>query len=191
MTSFEAARVKPAELFGKPAVAPAIDFDAVSVESQELSNGDRHRRTPEIDGTTRRESPMGDVPSGQFRYKLSVAVVENSVMPQPDRSPRRNKLQSGSKSSAWPSTCSVSSKIASTSASFPDLTDQDLEKLGVSLGDRAKCWARSAISAALQLPLRHRRCPWRASLARQCRAPPAHEHVLRPGWLDGAVTCGA
>ena len=32
---------------------------------------------------------------------------------------------------------------------LPDLTDQDLEKLGVLLGDRRKMLRRSAISAAL------------------------------------------
>src|SRR5215471_17523068 len=51
---------------------------------------------------------------------------------------RCSRLRTGSKSSACPSTPSVSSKIALTSASFPNLTDQDLEKLGVLLGDRRK-----------------------------------------------------
>jgi hypothetical protein len=36
---------------------------------------------------------------------------------------------------------------------LPDLADQDLEKLGVLLGDRRKCCARSVVSA--RLPRRH------------------------------------
>ena len=59
MTILDAAGVKPAELFGKPAVAPATNFDVISVELQERSNGHRHRRAPEIDGTMRQESPYG------------------------------------------------------------------------------------------------------------------------------------
>ena len=46
---------------------------------------------------------------------------------------------------------------------LPDVTDQDLEKLGRCWVIAAKCCARPATSAAFQLPLRHPRCPWRAS----------------------------
>ena len=43
-------------------------------------------------------------------------------------------------------------------AVLPDLTDEHLKHLGVSLGHRLKCCALSAISAALRLPLwRHPR----------------------------------
>jgi SAM domain (Sterile alpha motif) len=37
---------------------------------------------------------------------------------------------------------------------LPELTDQDLKKLGVLMGDRRKCCGRSAISGTYRLPLR-------------------------------------
>ena len=46
---------------------------------------------------------------------------------------------------------------------LPDLTDQDLKDLGVLLGDRRNCCARSAISSTLRLPSRHAWWPRRAS----------------------------
>jgi len=55
-----------------------------------------------------------------------------------DTGQRWNKLRTGSKSSACPSTPSVPVEIRIDVSVLPDLTDQDLEKLGVLLGDRRK-----------------------------------------------------
>jgi len=48
-------------------------------------------------------------------------------------------------------------------AVLPDLTDQHLKDLGVSLGHRLKMLRAAPISTALRLPFRHLRHPWRPS----------------------------
>ena len=52
--------------------------------------------------------------------------------------PRCRRLQAGSISSACPSTPSALPRIRIDFSVLPDLTDQDLEKMGVVLGDRRK-----------------------------------------------------
>src|SRR5215469_420133 len=72
---------------------------------------------------------------------------------------------------------------------LPDLTDQDLEKLGVLLGHRRKLLR--AIANLQGTPRTEagalgiwaaRRC----ATSGHCRTPPSHGHVLRPCGLHGA-----
>jgi SAM domain (Sterile alpha motif) len=139
MTSFDAAGVKPAELFGKPALTPAINFDAVSAELQELSNGHRHRWTPEIDGTTRQESPYG-----------RPAIPDNLGINSPwrwsnlDHATTAPLVAAMQQIAEWLKKLGVAEYLQRFVENrvdlsvLPDLTDQDLEKLGVSRRDRRK-----------------------------------------------------
>ena len=74
---------------------------------------------------------------------------------------------------------------------LPDLTDQDLEKLGVLLGHRRKLLRAIADLEAIEKSgTGSRRCgcgTCRAAPAGHCRAPSAHDHVLRPRGLDRAL----
>ena len=73
---------------------------------------------------------------------------------------------------------------------LPDLTDQDLEKLGVLLGDR-----RKMLRAIANLEGTEKRtccCRWacgtcRAACGGRRRAPPSHGDVLRPSRLNSAI----
>ena len=67
--------------------------------------------------------------------------------------PLCSRLRTGSKSSACPSTRSVLLKTALISRFFPSLTDQDLEKLGVLLGDRRKMLRAIANLQAVDAPI--------------------------------------
>jgi SAM domain (Sterile alpha motif) len=71
---------------------------------------------------------------------------------------------------------------------LPDLTDQDLEKLGVVLGDRRKMLRAIANPGK---PERHARCyccgSHRAIAHRQCRAPSGDGDVFRLGRLNGTL----
>ena len=71
---------------------------------------------------------------------------------------------------------------------LPDLTDQDLEKIGVLLGHRRKLLRAIANLDAIQSHQARSATPatWMVT-SRHCRAPPSHGDVLRPGRLNGTV----
>src|SRR5215813_7468621 len=72
---------------------------------------------------------------------------------------------------------------------LPDLTDQDLEKLGVLLGESPQDAARDPQSRQ-RLGCRYgtrRDRGARANSARRRRAPPADGDVHRPRWVDRAL----
>ena len=72
---------------------------------------------------------------------------------------------------------------------LPDLTDQDLEKLGVLLGHRRKMLRAIADLEGIEMPLRSAPQPRTATprAAGHCRAPPSHGHVLGPRRFDGTL----
>ena len=69
---------------------------------------------------------------------------------------------------------------------LPELTDQDLEKIGVVLGDRRKM-LRCNPRAWGYGPIRPRACFSLAEAPRHRRAPPSHGDVLGPRRLDRAL----
>ena len=71
---------------------------------------------------------------------------------------------------------------------LPDLTEVDLEKLGVLLGHRKRLLKAIAIlkCANEQLGSGSACCKDRTEASRRRRAPPADRHVLRSRRLDGA-----
>ena len=71
---------------------------------------------------------------------------------------------------------------------LPELTDQDLKDVGVSLGHRRKCFARPRFEQRFGFQYGTRRARGaRANSARRRRASSAHGNVHRPCWLHCAL----
>jgi SAM domain (Sterile alpha motif) len=104
---------------------------------------------------------LRDVLSRTYRCKLFVAVVENSVKP------RRTLVAAMEQIEDWLKKLGMSEYTQHFVENridlsvLPELTDQDLEKLGSCSAIAKRCCVRSAISATLRLAQRHPRHPGR------------------------------
>ena len=67
---------------------------------------------------------------------------------------------------------------------LPDLTDGDLEKIGVPFGHRKRLLKAIASLGATEAPAKPTIAPAYGIVARRRRAPSDHGHVLRPRGLD-------